>query len=82
MSPTGFLQMVRRRARVADLGRVNIHQLRHTFARHWLSDGGNESDLMQLSGWRSRSMVDRYARSAEGERAAASTKRYGLGNRI
>ncbi|MDP6824335.1 MAG: tyrosine-type recombinase/integrase [Dehalococcoidia bacterium] len=82
LSPTGVLQMIRRRARLAGLGRVNVHQLRHTFAHHWLSDGGNESDLMQLAGWRSRTMIDRYARSAAGERAAAATKRYGLGNRI
>ena len=82
LSPTGVLQMVRRRALAASLGRVNVHQLRHTFAHHWLSDGGNETDLMQLAGWRSRSMVDRYARSAAGERAAAATKRFGLGNRI
>ena len=82
LSPTGVLQMIRRRALAAGLGRVNVHQLRHTFAHHWLSDGGNESDLMQLAGWRSRTMIDRYARSAAGERAAAATKKYGLGNRI
>jgi site-specific recombinase XerD len=50
LSPTGVLQMIRRRALTAGLGRVNVHQLRHTFAHHWLSDGGNELDLMQIAG--------------------------------
>jgi integrase len=40
------------------------HQLRHTFAHEWLAQGGNETDLMRLAGWKSRAMLQRYGASA------------------
>ena len=82
LTGNGVLQMVRRRGREAGLGNLHPHQFRHSFAHHWLADGGNESDLMQLAGWRSRSMIDRYARSGAQDRATAASKKFGLGNRI
>lgn len=78
----GMRQMIERRARDAGIGHVYPHQLRHSFAHHWLADGGNESDLMRLAGWRSRTMLGRYAASAAQERALAASKRFGLGSRI
>ena len=32
----------------AGIGHVHPHQLRHTFAHHYLADGGNEGDLMRV----------------------------------
>jgi integrase len=35
---------------------LHPHQLRHTFAHEWLVQGGAETDLMQIAGWKSRTV--------------------------
>jgi integrase len=62
--------------------RVNPHRLRHSFAHAWLASGGHESDLMTLAGWRSRSMLSYYGRSAASERAQAANRRNSLADRL
>lgn len=62
-------QIIRRRARQAGLSGTHAHLFRHGFAHAWLSQGGQEQDLMQLAGWRSRTMLGRYGASAAAERA-------------
>ena len=52
--------MLNRRAALAGIGHVHPHMLRHSFAHQWLSNKGNEGDLMRLAGWRSREMLNRY----------------------
>ncbi|MEH1013065.1 tyrosine-type recombinase/integrase [Micromonospora sp. CPCC 206060] len=61
---------------------LHPHAFRHTFAHRWLSEGGQERDLMQLAGWRSDAMLSVYARSTAVERARASHRRMGLGDRL
>jgi len=83
LTPDGIRQMLQRRVKQAGIDKkVNPHMLRHTFAHHWLADGGQETDLMRLAGWRSRQMLSRYAASAAQERALAASKRVGIGQRI
>ena len=82
LGESGIRQMLNRRGRQAGIGEVHPHQFRHFFAHDWLASGGNEGDLMQLTGWRSRTMLQRYAASSAAERARNAHERLGLGDRF
>jgi hypothetical protein len=47
------------------------------FANDWLSNGGAEGDLMRQSGWKTRSMVDRYGADMAQQRAIEAKRRVG-----
>jgi site-specific recombinase XerD len=82
MGASGIADAVRRRGQLAGLEGLHPHQLRHTVAHHWQLEGGNESDLMMLLGWRSRAMLSRYGSSPEVERVRESHRRLALGDRL
>ena len=60
----------------------HIHRLRHTAAVRWLKTGGSEGGLMAQAGWKSRTMIDRYVKSAAEELASDEFDRLDLGIRM
>jgi site-specific recombinase XerD len=69
LSVYGVEQVIQRRAEEAGLTGIHCHSFRHAATHHLLQSGYSEGDAMQQMGWRSRQMVDRYARSVAAERA-------------
>jgi integrase/recombinase XerC len=78
----GIKQMLKRRGTEAGVPHLHAHRFRHTLAHNWQLNGGNETDLMRIMGWKSREMLTRYGASAADERAHESARALQLGERV
>jgi site-specific recombinase XerD len=82
MTAFGIDEAVRRRAASAGIGPLHVHQLRHSAAHYLRLAGADDDSVMRLMGWRDRAMLHRYGSSAADERARATHRRLGLGDRL
>ncbi len=82
LTRNGIYQMIARRGKQAGIKGLHPHQMRHTFAHLFLAEGGSEGDLMSLSGWKSRQMLDRYGASTRAERALAAYDKVSIRDKL
>jgi integrase len=67
---TGWLEAVRK----SELTDFRFHDLRHTWASWHRQAGTSCDELKDLGGWKSRVMVDRYAKFATEHLSAAASR--------
>lgn len=79
---TGLAKLVRERCAAAGLEGVHPHLFRHAYAHSMLAAGMQETDLMEVAGWRSREMVARYAKSTRAERAIKAARALSPADRL
>lgn len=78
----GIRQMLTRRAGQAGVPAISPHRYRRTFAHKWLTNGGSEYDLMQITGWQTRDMIDVYAGELGEDRARVAHARFSPGDAL
>jgi len=82
MQPNGIYQMLKRRWEEAGIPPSYPPKFRHTFAHPYLKGDGSDGDLMRVTGWRSRQMLDRYGASVAAHRAAEAHHQFSPRARI
>jgi integrase/recombinase XerC len=82
LQANGIRLMIRRRGLAVGIDGLHAHQFRHTAAHRWLAEGGGETDLMRIMGWKSPQMLRRYGASKADERAREAHRRMALGDKL
>ncbi len=75
LTSAGLRQLLDRRCEAAGLRHVNPHLFRHSFAHRAKQRGMSDDALMNVAGWRSAQMLNRYGASAAAERGRAAHRK-------
>lgn len=75
LTDSGLRQLLERRCLAAGIKPINPHRFRHTFAHEAKKIGMSDGDLMNVAGWQSPQMLQRYGASAAAERARESHRK-------
>jgi site-specific recombinase XerD len=81
LTPGGISQIIKRIGDTAGL-HLHPHAFRHAWAHYSLDAGASETNLMEVAGWSSRRMLDRYGAELKQERAIAAMKGLQVGQII
>ena len=83
MTHWGIEEVVNRRSKQAELEGVSLHVFRHTWTDQALRDRTiPETDLMELGGWKSRQMLERYGAAARQERAVEAGRHLSIVDKL
>ena len=82
LGTAGFYALVRRAFSAAGIKgkRASPHTLRHTFARNWITNGGDTVSLMHILGHTSLEMTQKYVRLSDSDLAAKNLRFNPLSN--
>lgn len=75
LTTSGLRQMLERRCTEIGVEPINPHRFRHTFAHEAKKRGMSDGDLMDVAGWTTPQMLQRYGKSAAAERARESHRK-------
>jgi site-specific recombinase XerD len=82
ITDSGLRQMLERRGNKAGVPNVHAHRFRHAAADAYLRAGGSDVNLESRMGWRSPTMIRRYAAANREDRANEEARRLALGDRV
>ena len=82
LTGSGVLQIVRRLCRRAGVRHKGVHAFRRAAAAQMKRLGMNDSDILEVCGWRSIEMLRRYTAEVADELAQAAHRRYSPGDAL
>ena len=82
LTPSGVLQMVRKRCMVFGVPYKGIHAFRRSAAAQMKRLGMNDSDILEVMGWRDITMLRRYTAVVARELAQSAHQRFSPGDSL
>lgn len=83
LTEDGIYQTIAKRGLAAGLKLEDtVHVFRHSFSHYFRLNGGEEGDLQELGGWKSRAMLARYGKSVAVERARVAHRKFSPGDLV